>query len=209
MDGQNLFYDSTSFAGEWHIDETMDKLISENYPPAVIVGIDHANEKRINEYNPYDHPEYGEGQGKDFMRWFVDYFIPEIEKSFRIESNKKVRGIGGSSMGGLISLYGISSYPEIFGHAALFSVSFPISPQSLELIDYISEESNIYLAAGEKEPKSLVNQTQEAADELLAYIFPKKNLRLNIIADKGHNEQLWDELFIDYYKWISKKWQKP
>src|SRR4028118_1160322 len=59
-DGQNLFDDSTSFSGEWEVDETMDKMSD----PCIVVGIDNGGVKRMNEYNPHPIEEFGKGEGR-------------------------------------------------------------------------------------------------------------------------------------------------
>ena len=59
QDAQNLFDDATSNAGEWHVDETVDHLVgSFKIPPMIVVGIDHAGEKRSSEYLPYPDPHH-------------------------------------------------------------------------------------------------------------------------------------------------------
>lgn len=206
MDGQNIFYDSTSYVGEWHVDESMDLLIKDGYPETIIVGVDHGNERRLMEYNPYDHPNFGVGEGKEYTEWMVNKLIPEIEANFRIKNSKNTRGIGGASMGGLISLYAIQEYPAVFGHAALFSVSFPIAPDAIELIKEIDNESKVYFVTGEKEGNQMVTGVMVADSILNAKSFDKNNYFTTIVPNAEHNEMLWETAFVDYYKWISSKW---
>lgn len=206
MDGQNLFYDSTSYVGEWHIDETMDRLIQSGLPESIIVGVDHGNEHRLIEYNPYDHPEFGTGEGKEFMDWFVTSLIPEIESKYRIMDTSIVRGIGGASMGGLISLYAISRYPDVFAHAALFSVSFPIAPQALEMINELNQSSKVYFVTGQKEGEIMVRSITSTDSILFARNFNKKHYFTRVVPNGEHNEKLWEIAFADYYNWITSSW---
>jgi alpha-glucosidase len=172
----------------------------------VIVGIDHGNEKRLLEYNPYNHPDFGMGEGKEYLHWMVNQVIPEIETRYRIDRSIVKRGIGGSSMGGLISLYAIHEYPDIFGHAALFSVSFPIAPEAINLIHTIDKNSKTYFVTGQKEGKKMVGGVMAADSILNISGFEQNDYFTQIIPDGEHNEKLWDTAFVDYYKWISEKW---
>lgn len=64
QDGQNLFEDSTSFVGEWHVDETLDSLQKNQKDyGCIVIGIENAGEKRTDEYTPHKHPKYGGGEG--------------------------------------------------------------------------------------------------------------------------------------------------
>jgi alpha-glucosidase len=63
-DGQNLFDDSTSFAGEWGVDETLNELYDESGFGMIVVGIENGGGLRIDEYSPWIHPQYGGGEGE-------------------------------------------------------------------------------------------------------------------------------------------------
>jgi len=67
-DGQNLFDTYTSFAGEWEVDETLNRLDGEGYHVPLVVGIDNGGVDRIGEYAPWTNPTYGGGDGKKYMQ---------------------------------------------------------------------------------------------------------------------------------------------
>ena len=65
-DAQNLFDDSTSYVGEWKVDEYLDSI---NSKKVIIVAIEHGNEKRIDELTPYKHEKYGGGNGDSYINF--------------------------------------------------------------------------------------------------------------------------------------------
>ncbi len=119
-DGQNVFDDSTSFAGEWGVDETLDS-ISSHGKEIIVVAVDHGGQKRINEYCPYDMEKFGKGEGNQYVDFLVKDLKPFIDKNYRTEKDKQNTFIAGSSMGGLISMYAVLKYPGVFGGAGVFS----------------------------------------------------------------------------------------
>ena len=123
QDGQNLFDDATSFAGEWHADETAERLIKEGkIPPLIIVGIENAGGDRVDEYTPVSSRGEG-GRGALYAKFVVEEVKPFIDKTYRTKPDRASTGIGGSSLGGLISLYIVKQYPSVFGRCAAVSPS--------------------------------------------------------------------------------------
>src|SRR5690606_30408841 len=66
-DGQNLFEDSTSYVGEWGVDEALDSLFAATGQAFIAVGIDNGREKRVNELNPWENEKYGAAEGEAYM----------------------------------------------------------------------------------------------------------------------------------------------
>ena len=124
-DGQNLFDASTSYAGEWRIDETLDSLKAE----VIVVGIAHGNEKRIDELTPFKNEQYGGGKGTLYLDFIISQLKPYIDAHYRTKSGKYNTAIGGSSLGGLISYYAVVKYPDVFGKSLVFSPAFLINPE--------------------------------------------------------------------------------
>lgn len=119
-DGQNLFDAATSYAGEWHVDETMEALARQGLE-AIIVGIPNIGERRFHEYIPFPSPELAEVQGDEYVSFIADTVKPIIDRDFRTRPEREATGIAGSSLGGLISLYAYFRRPEVFGLAGVFS----------------------------------------------------------------------------------------
>lgn len=126
-DGQNLFDGATSFipGQEWRVDETAQALIiAGKIEPLIIVGINNAGKDRINEYTPTVDTNYKMGGGADlYGRMLVEELKPFIDSRYRTKPGAKHTGIGGSSLGGLVSLYLALKYPAVFGRAAVISPS--------------------------------------------------------------------------------------
>src|SRR5436309_9793997 len=122
-DGQNLFDQATAFDKEWQVDETLNSLFAR----CIIVGIDNS-EHRMKEYNFNDHEEHGPGEGRQYMEFIATTLKPYIDATFRTKPEREHTHIAGSSMGGLISLYGALHFASIFGGAGIFSPSLWLVP---------------------------------------------------------------------------------
>ncbi len=123
-DGQNLFDNVTSYAGEWGVDETMEKLSKEEELEAIVVAIPNMGEMRMDEYSPFKDVEHGGGLGNQYLAFIVNSLKPIIDRDFRTLPGKRYTGMMGSSMGGLISLYAFFRYPDFFGFTGVMSPSF-------------------------------------------------------------------------------------
>ena len=151
-DGQNLFDTATGYGGmEWKVDETLDRLIRQGrVRPTIVVGIWNTP-KRLREYVPskaFSHlpPVYadrvsglygGQPLSDGYLKFIVGELKPRIDRHFRTRPDRAHTVIMGSSMGGLISLYAISEYPDVFGAAGMVSTHWPlmIPPEGQELSD--------------------------------------------------------------------------
>jgi predicted alpha/beta superfamily hydrolase len=126
QDGQNVFDASTSFAGaEWGVDETAERLVHEGrVAPLIIVAINHAGVQRADEFAPTrDTHRHAGGQAAAYARFVVDELKPYIDRTFRSEAAAAQTGIGGSSLGGLVTLHIGLEYPDVFGALAVLSPS--------------------------------------------------------------------------------------
>ena len=122
-DGQNLFDKYASFAGEWQVDETMAALAQETPPlEAIVVGIPNGEERRLAEYRPQLTSDKS-ARGDRYLRFLVETVKPLIDAEFRTVPDREQTALIGSSMGGLISLYGAFRHPEIFGAVGVLSPS--------------------------------------------------------------------------------------
>jgi predicted alpha/beta superfamily hydrolase len=122
-DGQNIFDAATSYVGEWQVDETMEALSNEGLE-AIVVGIPNAGVERLNEYSPFRDKEHGGGKGDLYLEFLTQTVKPLIDEEFRTLPRREHTGLMGSSMGGLISLYGYYRCPEVFGFAGVVSPAF-------------------------------------------------------------------------------------
>lgn len=200
-DAQNLFDASTSYAGEWKVDEYMDQLITNE---SIIIGIEHGDQKRIDELTPYKHEKYGGGKGDAYLDFIKNTLKPHIDVTYRTQSNAEHTALFGSSLGGLISFYGALKYPETFGKAAVFSPSFWINPEIFDLVEssIISEASRFYFLAGTDESEDMIPD-----QERMVTLLKEKGLKDNQIESRSieggqHNEKFWAIYFGDAYQWL-------
>ena len=212
-DGQNLFDNSTSFAGEWQVDETLERLYHQHIMNGVIVvGIDNHPTKRLDEYSPWYNEEYKSGgEGAKYVEFIVETLKPWIDSHYRTKVEAEHTGIAGSSMGGLISLYAGSRYPQVFSRLGIFSPAFWFAKDELleYLIKYPLLKSNrVYIDVGTAEgntPKQRAAYLNDAKD---IYKFlgksgmPENNIRMDIAEGAGHNETAWAKRFPDAIRWL-------
>jgi predicted alpha/beta superfamily hydrolase len=151
-DGQNLFDEATSFAGEWRVDETMEALAQEGVE-AIMVGIPNAGRSRISEYNPFNSADHGSGRGDLYLDFIVEQVKPLVDGNFRSSPGPAHTGIMGSSMGGLISLYAFFRHPETFGFAGAMSPSLWFARGAIyDMVqDAPFNPGRLYLDAGTRE----------------------------------------------------------
>ncbi len=151
-DGQNLFDHHTSYAGEWYVDETMQALRHEGIQ-AIIVGIPNMGVDRIAEYSPFVDARLSGGRGDRYLAFIVETLKPLIDRDFRTLPDRDHTGMLGSSMGGLISLYGFFRYPAVFGFAGVMSPSLWFAGRAI--FRYLQRESfrpgKLYLDMGGQE----------------------------------------------------------
>jgi predicted alpha/beta superfamily hydrolase len=125
-DGQNLFDPATAFKkGEhWRLGETADALIAEGrLAHIIIVGISNTGVRRIHEYTPTADPRLGGGLAERYGRLVVEELKPFIDATYRTRRETAFTAIGGSSLGGLVSLYLGLTRPGVFGAVAALSPS--------------------------------------------------------------------------------------
>lgn len=199
-DAQNLFDASTAYAGEWEVDETLKRLSSDH----IVVGIDHGNEKRIDELTPYKNEAYGGGRGGAYANFIVNTLKPVIDERFNTYGDRKNTLIAGSSLGGLISHYMLLTYPKTFGGAILFSPSYWFSEKIFDLTKKANttDQPKIYLATGALEPGATVPNHQKMVSLLQELGYAPENLKAVIREGAEHNEAFWRSEFPKAMEWF-------
>jgi predicted alpha/beta superfamily hydrolase len=208
-DGQNLFDRATAFGGvEWRVDETADRLIRENsIAPMIIVGIDNAQKDRAKEYLPYRalNPPVLRPRGKRYPEFLMDEVMPFLFRRYRIARGPENTGVGGSSLGALISLFVILDRPGVFGRLLLESPSLFVSNRRLLKYSHAFRQwpERIYMAIGTREAGRADQDLQTVNDVLqLERTLRKAGLdsnRLKVVIDEGgtHSEGEWAKRFPD------------
>jgi predicted alpha/beta superfamily hydrolase len=206
-DGQNVFDDAASYAGEWGVDEFLDSV---KLKSCIVVAVDHGGAKRINEYCPYDMSagpsgeKFGKGEGNEYVDFLVKTLKPFIDKNYHTLKDKSHTFIAGSSMGGLISMYAVLKYPKVFGGAGVFSPAFWISgPKIFDDIKAKGKNVNskIYFYGGKQEGETMVPDMLKAFEMMSK---ASKSKMETVIRDDGkHNEARWRIEFPLFYRWIN------
>ena len=204
QDGQNLFDNFTAAYGEWGVDKMLDKL--QPNEACIVVGIDHGGDNRITEYDPYD-SKYGKGRGDDYADFLAKTLKPYIDQHYYTKPSPEFTTIAGSSMGGLISMYTVLKYPEVFANAGIFSPSFWIAPEIYTYAEKlkIPKKSRFYFVCGDAESKTEVAEMQKMADIIHTKGFNNNNASVTVIKDAVHNEKQWTADFLPFYKWLMRK----
>lgn len=221
-DGQNLFDRDSSYSLEiWDMAVQTQRLIDAGLiEPLLIVGIDHGK-YRLDEYAPFDNKkiyetlkiDHVEPFGNLYMSFIVNELMPFIEKKFKFKHVKHNTYMAGSSMGGLISLYGGLSYNNVFGGLGIFSPSSwwnPLGLEALLKVKFPSFDQKYFVVCGENEagtnnPKD--NQKYVKTVKIIKkYLKPQvKNLYYETYEGAKHNEAFWASLVPSFLLYISKK----
>lgn len=122
QDGQNLFDPATSFAGDWKLTRLL-AVAARRGLELIVVGVSNMGPERLREYSPFVDPVNGGGAGDRYLDFLLRTLKPEIDHRYRTRPGQPFTGIAGSSMGGLVSLYGFFRYAPAFGFAAVLSPS--------------------------------------------------------------------------------------
>ncbi|MDX1407600.1 MAG: alpha/beta hydrolase-fold protein [Saprospiraceae bacterium] len=206
QDAQNLFDESAPF-GNWAIDRRLAELAAHSAShKLIVVAIDHGGSERIKEYSPYYHRKFGQGEGKEYARFLIDTLKPYVDRTYRTRPERKDTGIGGSSMGALISAYTGLVHPENFGKLMIFSPSFWYSDRIyFDAFNYqYVLPMKIYLYAGEKESRYMTQHIRRFRDAVNARSFDNALTKFNIVInpDGEHNESFWGNAFNDAVEWL-------
>ena len=207
FDGHNVFYDShATYGRSWRMKEYLQRSGDE----VIIAAIECNPEgnRRLNEYSPwsFDAGELGfiEWQGRQTMEWIANVLKPMIDSSYRTLPEREHTMIAGSSMGGIMSLWALVEYNEVFSRAAALSPSLWLEPQKMaEAITArkLKKPTRVYLDMGGKEAKGhkrLITTMFEDA-KLLADAGAEAAAR--VVPNAEHNEAAWEKripVFMDY-----------
>jgi enterochelin esterase-like enzyme len=206
-DGQNLFEAATAYAGvDWQVDDAADRLIREGIVPAmIIVGIDHAGKDRIREFMPHRslHPVMLRVQGSRYPDFLAKEVMPFICRNYRVATGPENTGLGGSSLGALISLYTAIARPGLIGRLLLESPSLWASNRQTVKESRAEKHwpERVFLATGTAEAgrqdrnQSVVDDVRELAGILRRAGLNERRLRLVIDEGASHNESAWAHRF--------------
>ena len=198
QDGQNLFDGATSFVPgmDWRVGQTANACIEAGrVEPLIIVGIYNAGKQRLREYTPTRAPRMGGGSGNRYAKFLLHEVRPFVAQNYRVRATAENTGIGGSSLGGLISLYLGLRQLRIFGKIAAlspsvwwndrvilrFAASAPVQPLP-----------RVWLDVGTAEGPRTVEDVERLRDVLLkkGWLLDR-DLHYDRVEGAEHNEAAW------------------
>ncbi|GAB3932603.1 alpha/beta hydrolase-fold protein [Larkinella terrae] len=201
-DGQNLFGEGSAF-GNWTIDQKLAVLAHRHHRKLIIVAVDHGESERIAEFLPYN-TRLADGQGRPFLDFIVHTLKPHIDAQYRTLPERSHTGMGGSSMGGLISVYAGLLHPATFGRLMIFSPSLWAAPKvySDALRFSYHEPTKVYLYGGKQESKYMVPAIQRLQESLLRKGHKQPQIHLSVDPRGKHNENRWGREFPQAVEWL-------
>jgi len=202
QDGQNLFDPATAFAGQdWRADVTADELIRAGaIEPVILVGIYNTGVRRVSEYTPTRDPRHRKGGKADrYAVMLARELKPFIDRQYRTNRAAAHTGIGGSSLGGLVSLEAGLLYPRVFGRLAVLSPSVWWHERSILGMLRCSDltvRPRIWLDAGTEEGGPVIPDLRILRDALLEKGWHEgADLHYCEVEGAGHNEHAWGARF--------------
>ncbi len=196
-DGNNLFDARLSFQGvDWGVDEAVDRLVkAKKMKEIIVVGI-YNTEARLDEYAPMrDEKRGGGGLGGDYSRFVAEELKPFIDENFRTLADPSNTAVGGSSLGGLISLYMGLEYPEVFGgmlviSPALYWDNYSIIPWAMSK-GFDNSRNRLWMDMGLLEGRTALRSSRILDGEIRKNYPQFKSYKYREFKDAQHNEAAW------------------
>lgn len=199
FDGHNVFFDTDATYGKsWG----MNSYMAWTRKPLIIVAVEcnHEGNGRLEEYSPMDikNATFGKirGKGSIYMDWLIHTLKPSIDQTFRTLPDREHTIICGSSMGGLMALYGATVFNDVFQRAACLSPSLWISPSEIfELVSRanIQNDTCIYMDYGSLEIYNHAASTEALISMAHLLLTKHVNLAFRIVPGGTHSEASWEQ----------------
>jgi predicted alpha/beta superfamily hydrolase len=196
QDGQNVFDKATSFGDEWRVDKSAQRLIEAGeIEPLIVVAVYNTGEHRVDEYTPTKVPDKGGGSAARYGRMLVEELKPLIDRKYKTLPSGATTGLGGSSLGGLLTLHLGLKYPTVFNRLAVLSPSVWWDNRFiLREVETLTAKLplRIWLDVGTAEGPEVVADARRLRDVLLAKGWvAEHDLRYLEAEGAQHNEQSW------------------
>ncbi|MDO4198245.1 MAG: alpha/beta hydrolase-fold protein [Erysipelotrichaceae bacterium] len=202
FDGHNLFYDEDATYGQsWGLRE----YLEENHNRLMVVGLecshDDAGKERLREFSPYnfyDEPwGYIEAKGLPLIEWMIHELKPVIDENYPTLSNREHTYIGGSSMGGIMSLYMALMHSDIYSKAVCISPHIYPMYKSLrnDLEHEMMENTTVYISWGGfeyREHYTFATVTDQNL-QIIRALFKKPGVDVlpHCFKNDNHSERSW------------------
>lgn len=208
LDGQNVFDACLSDVShhEWGADEAVRKLIAEKkIPPLIVVGVDHAGKDRAREYLPYKdfvgNPDMDEPAGKQFPDFMTKEVMPLVDGQYRTLTGWHNTGIGGSSYGGVATLYALLTKPGVFGYGLIESPVLWVGMGQLvrDTNPLTAMPRKVFVAFGGKEAtdpvisEKMIGLVRQVESNFHTAGYDQTNFQVVIDPEAQHTEAAWEK----------------
>lgn len=206
FDGHNVFFDTDATYGKsWGMNQYMQRSKKQ----LIIVGVEcnHEGNERLQEYSPFSHENSTlgkiKGKGQTYMNWLVKTLKPYIDENYRTLSDRTNTIICGSSMGGLMALYGACAYNHVFQRAACLSPSLWVDAgKVLQMVARakIRRDTCIYMDYGSEEMTNHIANAEAMISTSHLLLTKRVNLAMRIVPGGNHSEASWERqipIFMD------------
>jgi predicted alpha/beta superfamily hydrolase len=199
-DGQNLFDPATSFikGRTWQVRETADAAIEAGeVEQLIIVGIYNTGDRRLAEYTHERDWQMGGGEADSYGALLTRELMPWIAEHYRVKPGREHTGLGGSSLGGLVSLYLGLKYPEVFGRLAVLSPSVWWNHKSIlgvlsETAPSLKDRPRIWLDVGDHEGRMTLKDVELLHKRLKANGWlDEESVHFEKVRGGTHDEASW------------------
>lgn len=206
QDAQNLFNGGSAF-GNWQIDKKLSILAEYGRGDLIVIAIEHGSEERINEYIFDNNTVAKNSEGKKYIRFIADTLKPYVDSVYRTKKEREFTGIGGSSLGGLISIYSGFLYPEVYSKLMIFSPSLWVEPNNnFPMFSYtVPYKTKVYIYGGDKEGSNMVQRIRVFEEKMKKWEEQKLfdfEFRTSINEEGTHNEFYWSQEFPKAVEWL-------
>lgn len=198
FDGHNVFYDAdATFGKSWGMNQYMQK----NKKQLIIVAVEcnHEGNSRLQEYAPFNFENNAlgtiKGKGQQYMNWLTKELKPYIDEHYRTLPDRCNTIIAGSSMGGLMALYGVCAYNHVFQRAACLSPSLWVDAwKALEMVakSNIRRDTCIYMDYGSEEMTNHPENAEAMISTSHLLLMKRVNLAMRIVPGGNHSEASWE-----------------
>lgn len=202
QDGQNLFDPETAFirGRTWRVAEHADAAIEAGeVEPLLIAGVANAGERRLAEYTPTRDWKLGGGEARSYGEMLIRELLPFLRARYRLRSGTEETGLGGSSLGGLVSLWLGLQHPEIFGRLAVLSPSVWWNHRTIvrtvdEVAPALTHRPRIWLDVGDQEGRRTLADAKLLDARLREHGWRDEvDLHFGIVPGGTHDEAAWAE----------------
>jgi predicted alpha/beta superfamily hydrolase len=196
-DGQNLFDAATAFNGQdWHVAQTADYAISAGLvEPLIVVGLYNTGKTRLREYTPTSVPRLGGGRADRYAKFLIEEVKPVVDRDYRTKPEASQTGLGGSSLGGLVSIYLGLKFSNVFSKVAALSPSVWWNQRVIVRFAQaapVEPRPRIWLDIGTREGPRIVDDVEKFRDVLLSKGWQNdRDLHYERVEGAEHNEAAW------------------